>query len=278
VVFDFDGTLTDPWRIAEPFERALREEISRASGLSLSSLDAAWSAVLRDEPSLVGLRDFAFGGLPMAPARADPWLRASVRGREAVRRATEDAVPEQERERWMVEAFGRAYPRVPAGFRTEARALVRALVDAGTACFVVSNSDTGRVRERLVAEMGSALAGAVTVLGGAQKFSSTPARHPTARRWESAIPRVERFDEAEREVVLHRGCYLDALATVCERAEVAPSELHLCGDVFELDLAVALAIGARVHFVQHAGSVEWERRAVLAREGCTAGPALPALA
>jgi FMN phosphatase YigB (HAD superfamily) len=274
VAFDFDGTLTDPWPIAEAFERALREAVARRAGLSSSELEGAWRQSLEDERRDEAGWDFLYDGAPAAPARADPWLRASVRGRRALALALGEAQLEAQREQWLVEAFGEAYASAPARWRDETPVIIEALLSRGVPVFVVSNSPADALRDRL-RSLGEPLARGISVLGGAQKFSLAPPSHPRAQAWAERVPERQRFEGARREVRPRRGHFMDALARVCDEARVEPGELLFCGDVFELDLAATMAVGARVHFVLHQGAAEWERRAVLAHPGASAAEGLP---
>src|SRR6185503_11542990 len=68
----------------------------------------------------------------------------------------------------------------------------------------------------------------------------------------------------ERAVLLRRKAYHDILATVLAEAGSSWEELVVVGDIFELDLAMPLSLGARVGLVTSPRTPAYERAFVTA--------------
>src|SRR5262249_51313057 len=81
-----------------------------------------------------------------------------------------------------------------------------------------------------------------------------------------------------RPIALRRGGYFRALRDeVWEDDLEAPSRTIVCGDIFELDLALPSALGAHVHLLEREETPEYERAAVKALERGASSPDLRAL-
>lgn len=270
VVFDFDGTLTDPRPTAALFAE-------RFYGYLLDARPDARALVdrhLRDER---GAPELYSSDVIVARGTADPWLGATSIARSAL---SELLGPSEKSavETLVSAAFHRAYDEVRAPFREGVAALLSALIDRSISVNVVSNSPRDRVLARLEgAGLSDALLAQVNVVGGAQKFVVAAAESDRAKGWLSSAGESRLFDDAPRVVALRRGHYLDAIATICDRVGCDGAALSACGDVFELDLAVPLSIGARVCMVAHEGAREWETSAVVRSGGYVNAHALPAI-
>jgi FMN phosphatase YigB (HAD superfamily) len=261
IVFDFDGTLTRA-DFDGPFERALFTCLEAREGLALDAprLDADRAA------------DVVVDGRPVVRAGADPWILGVFRASRAL---AAEGVGEAAAKAMIARHFRSAIDQEPAPFRDGVRPLFEALRPRDVLCFIVSNSPEAAIRARLAAA--SVDAGAVSIVGDAQKFSLTDAERPLARGWQSNLGESRRFEGAPRATSLRRGRYLDALARVCESARCTIDELTVVGDVFELDLAIPSLLGARVHAVAHQGFASWERDAVESRIG-RAASSIPSIA
>ena len=66
----------------------------------------------------------------------------------------------------------------------------------------------------------------------------------------------------ERPLYLRRGLYFEVLSAIWSATGASPEGTFVCGDIFELDLALPAALGARVHLVGRSSTPEWERSAV----------------
>lgn len=174
VVFDFDGTLTDPRPTAALFAE-------RFYGYLLDARPDARALVdrhLRDER---GAPELWSNDVIVARGTADPWLGATSVARAALTELL-GATDKSAVEALVSTAFHRAYDEVRAPFREGVCSLFGALIDRSISVNVVSNSPRDRVLARLVtAGLSDAQLARVTVVGGAQKFVVAAAESERAR-------------------------------------------------------------------------------------------------
>jgi hypothetical protein len=100
------------------------------------------------------------------------------------------------------------------------------------------------------------------VRGDAGKFVVAPASGADARfeRVRSEI----RVSGLTRPILPRRGRYFDALAAIWEETGARPESTLVCGDIFELDLALPAELGADVHLVRRPRTHRYEMDAVAA--------------
>ncbi|MEJ7602974.1 MAG: hypothetical protein WKG01_34120, partial [Kofleriaceae bacterium] len=133
--------------------------------------------------------------------------------------------------------------------------VLRAL--AATQTYVVTNSDTHAVAGKIAA-LDHASPGVIQltsrVRGHARKFDVDDTW--TGIDAELALPGLD------RPVLLRRRMYHDILAEVLATSGATFADLIVVGDIFELDLAMPLALGARVGLVvsSHTPSSNGRRR------------------
>jgi hypothetical protein len=73
----------------------------------------------------------------------------------------------------------------------------------------------------------------------------------------------------DRPVLLRRRPYHDQLRAILDEAQATYADLCVVGDIFELDLAMPLALGARVGLVASAKTPSYERAFVAAHPRAT---------
>jgi hypothetical protein len=125
---------------------------------------------------------------------------------------------------------------------------------AGREVWIVTNSDTHAVAGKLEAlDRDAPGAGWLVprVRGGARKFDIDDSWTGVAS--DLSIPGLS------RPVLLRRRSYYDILETIVRTAGAGFGELIVVGDVFELDLALPLALGARVGLVASPRTPSYER-------------------
>jgi hypothetical protein len=134
------------------------------------------------------------------------------------------------------------YPKTRTVFRPGARAFLESL--AGSASYVVTNSHTVPVQDKIRA-LGDDGAGGCTlgwlverVHGRARKYHVDPDF--------DAVPESIDLPGLSRPVLLRRRLYHEALSALLEREGLGWEALVVVGDIFELDLCLPLAMGARV--------------------------------
>jgi FMN phosphatase YigB (HAD superfamily) len=269
VVLDFDGTLTRVEDEAAPFLEAYRAGLSRWLG---GPIDEAWErerARVEASPARYG---WEHDGRVVAPAHADPYILANTVAARVVREAlgTDDASRAGQAPEVALEAiFREAYGRVRTLFRDDARAVLEALLRLDVRVRVVTNARTELVRAKL-ASLGADARGGL----GGSRF----AVHGDARKWMlvepdptdprfAGLPDSARVEGLDRPVFLRRGRYYEVLRSLWDETGASPEDTLVCGDVFELDLAMPAKLGARVHLVGRDSTPGYEREAVRALGG-----------
>jgi FMN phosphatase YigB (HAD superfamily) len=194
------------------------------------------------------------GAPSTAPAAADPYILAYE---AAALLQREGAIGEPPRD-----VFARAYAAHPAPWRAEVAEVLAGLVERGLRVGFISNSDGAMIEARLTELLGTgALRDAIRVCGGAAKFriaelpvgATGPAALHRAQfeRLAGAIP----AEGVARPIYLRRGSYFDALCRLWRELGApgyAIAETLVCGDIWELDLAMPRALGAEVHLIRRA--------------------------
>jgi len=252
LVLDFDGTMTDAELEGAPFRGAYLDDIATLAGLDrdeVESLAVRFEAEVADNAHAEG---WLFGGHIVAPATVDPYLRVMPVARRILDHAGAFMVA-AERDRLLDGVlYKHNYGRTAIAFRPGAGAVLRSL--KGTHTYVVTNSHTDAVRDK------------IRVLGGAEGALDWLVErvHGRARKYVlkadwSAVATSMQLPGLARPVLLRRRLYYDALEALRQRAGVAWSDVVVVGDIFELDLALPLAMGARVGLLCNAFTPAWER-------------------
>lgn len=251
IVLDFDGTFTDVEREAVPFLAHYRRGLAELVG---REIDALWERAVRTvraEPDAYGFR---FGGRIVAPSHADPYILSSCASRLVLGEL--GVAPEGEGYEGL---FHRAYAHADTVFRPDARAVVDAVLALDVPTFVVSNSRTDNVIAKLH-RLGADLVERLDVRGDARKFHLVDPE-PLDPRFVQLPERLE-VEALSRPIYLRRGRYFETLSTIWSATGTTPERTLVCGDIFELDLALPQALGASVHLVGRDDTPDWERAAV----------------
>jgi hypothetical protein len=161
---------------------------------------------------------------------------------------------------WMMRAVAPA--TVDPVFRAGAGAVLSSLRD--TEAWIVTNSDTHAVASK-VAALDRDVPGVAwltsRVRGQARKFDVDDA-------W-MGVDATLALPGLDRPVLLRRRAYHDILKTLLDGAGATFADLVVIGDIFELDLAMPLALGARVGLVGSARTPGYERAYVMAHPRAT---------
>ncbi len=265
VIFDFDGTLTDAEREGAPFRGGYLEDIATLTGWPLSRVEDAAARVEAEIAARPEAYGWLFQGEIVAPATVDPYLRMMPVARRLLDEAQALTHP-TDRERVLDGLLYKYnYQKTVHAFREGAVECLQALLKAQEAgalsLCVVTNSHTDAVQAKIrhleaqrVASggVGGALTPLVSrVYGRAKKYMLDDTL--------SDVPRALTLPGLNRPVLLRRRCYLDVLNAL--RAEVGAgwSDVWVFGDIFELDLSLPLALGARVGLMANAFTPPWER-------------------
>lgn len=257
IVLDFDGTMTDAEQEGAPFRVGYLADLATLVGVTPD--DARFAGIVGEvEMKLAKApaeHPFRWKGKAVAPASVDPYLRMVP-----IADAIFDAwgiLPDRELRGRLTGGvlYKHNYDRTLGKpvFRPGAAEVLRAL--AGTETFVVTNSHTAAVAEKidmLDRQAGGGIAWlAPRVRGNAQKFEVDEA-------WDEVPPTLAIPGLAAREVLLRRRRYGERLAELVRACGATFADLLVVGDIFELDLALPLALGARVGLVQSAHTPAYE--------------------
>lgn len=255
LVLDFDGTMTDAEAEGGPFRAGYLEDLCAMVGRRAGDeeVSAIADAVDQELAAAPAAHPFLWMGNAVAPATVDPYLRM---------------VPIAHR---VFDAFGVMPNQVDRGrlFGTilykynYAKTLGRPVFRRGAGecllrmadrpVFVVTNSDTHAVAGKIASldQEHSGVARLTSrVHGFARKFDLEPA-------WDGVAAEL-RIPGLDRPVLLRRRTYHDMLAAVLAEAGSSFAELTVVGDIFELDLALPLAMGAKVGLVRGPRTPQYE--------------------
>lgn len=233
--FDYDGTFTNVEKEGVPFVRGYSEDLQKLTKLSIVELSRRYaqrSAAMIDGDDPGWLMD----GHIAAPARVDPYLRMSVFAGELL---DEFALFMDPHDRKVINDyfFETNYALSDTCLLPGVDELLEAVIaksDTVASC-IITNARTHSVEAKL-ATIG--MAGRVDLLGNAMKFlvGDEPA----------GIPATMRIPGLDRPVYLRRHLYYKALDDLRRGHGLEWSQVTVIGDIAEMDLLLALALGARV--------------------------------
>lgn len=253
-MLDFDGTFTDVEREGAPFLEGYRADLLSALSVPPEAWDRA-EATIAARPADHG---WEFEGKVVAPSTADPYIRATSIAQILVR---ERGLADAERATLLESLYRTNYTKSENAFRPDAKATVEALVRSGVRVFFVTNSHTDAVRAKLAALAPVGLE-AVTVFGDAKKYVIRETAEPDPRF--AALPESQHVPGLPRPVLLRRGPYFDVLRRVWRETNSSAERTLLCGDIYELDLAMPAALGVATSLVTRGSTQDYERAATLA--------------
>jgi FMN phosphatase YigB (HAD superfamily) len=256
VVLDFDGTCTQIELVHAGFLAGYLAVVEDASGCAPGALQPAWDAAVARVRAASPDAGWTLLGAPStAPAAADPYILASEASALLQRDGVIREVPP--------DAYARAYATNPAPWRPELPEVLAGLIARGLRVGLISNSDRLTIETRLTDLLNAdrALRRQIVVHGHAAKF--TLRELPLGATGPSAAHRA-RFEALDgsvraagtvRPIYLRRGAYFDALCGLWRdlgAPDYAIAQTLVCGDIWELDLAMPRALGAHVHLIRRA--------------------------
>ncbi|MGE5186686.1 MAG: HAD family hydrolase [Acidobacteriota bacterium] len=259
LVLDFDGTMTDAEAEGRPFTEGYLEDLCVLVGRTPGDTEilAVAAEVEGELARAPAAHPFVWMGRAVAPATVDPYLRIVPIAHRILDRY--GALPGAlDRNRLLAGVLFKYNYSKTLGrpvFRSGAGKILREL--GGSPTWIVTNSDTHAVAGKIAALDREAPGVAwltSRVRGYARKFEVDDSW--TAAPDELAVPGLD------RPVLLRRRAYHDNLATVLAEAGQTFADLVVVGDIFELDLALPLALGARIGLVASSRTPAYEREFV----------------
>lgn len=256
LVLDFDGTMTDAEAEGRPFRDGYLDDLCTLVGRmagdpEVHAIAAEVEAELAAAPAQ---HPFLWMGRAVAPATVDPYLRMVPIAHRILDRF--GALPgAEDRGRLLggvLYKYNYAKTLGRPVFRAGAGDALRTL--AGTDTWIVTNSDTHAVASKVAAldrESPGVAWLTSRVRGQARKFDIDDG-------WDM-VDREMTLPGLDRPVLLRRHAYHAILAEVVASAGATFAELVVIGDIFELDLALPLALGARIGLVASDHTPPYER-------------------
>lgn len=256
LVLDFDGTMTDAEAEGRPFRDGYLEDLCTLVGRKPDDAEilAIADRIEADLAHTPEAHAFSWMGRLVAPATVDPYLRMVPIAHAILDRfgAFPGAADRGRLLGSVLYKYNYAKTLGHPVFRAGAGEVLRAL--GGTPTWIVTNSDTHAVAGK-VAALDHVTPGVAwltsRVRGMARKFDVDDTWTGVAA--ELAVPGLD------RPVLLRRHAYFEILQAVLDAAGGAWTDLTVVGDIFELDLALPLALGARVGLVASPRTPPYER-------------------
>jgi FMN phosphatase YigB (HAD superfamily) len=250
LILDFDGTFTDAHEEAKPFVTAFRDDFFDLLGREAPLAWEREEAEVLAHPTKYGWRN---GGVITAPAGADPYLTVSCIAQNLC-----DLFGilknETTRSEVLQALYKKNYPLTRSAPRADAKRVLENVLARELAVAVVTNSRTDSVTGKIV-ELKARGGDALRIIGDAKKFViDATSRDATF----DALSDVSLPGLDTRPVKIKRGHYYDVLKELWRETDSDPASTLVCGDIFELDLALPLALGARVHLVYHERTPAYE--------------------
>ena len=263
LVLDFDGTMTDAEAEGRPFRDGYLDDLCLLVGRAVGDKEGVAIAdeVEEELARAPESHPFLWMGRAVAPATVDPYLRMVPVAHRILDRfkAIGDATDRGRLLGSVLYKYNYAKTLGHPVFRPHAGEVLRALAKTATPTWIVTNSDTHAVAGKIAAldrEVTGVAWLTSRVRGYARKFDVDDAW--TAAPAEMSVPGLD------RPVLLRRREYHDILKSVLDDSGATFADLIVVGDIFELDLAMPLALGARVGLVTSARTPGYERAFVAA--------------
>ena len=254
IVFDFDGTLTDAEEEGKPFRGGYLEDIATLCGVTADDVEVIARKAEAEVAANPQAHGWVYGGRIVAPATVDPYLRIMP-----VARMVFDHYGRfmngDDRDRLLDGILYKYnYPKTRTVFREGAREVL--LGTPADTTYVVTNSHTIPVQDKIkqLSAMGDdpdALLWLVERVHGRAK------KYVLDQDFESVDEELW-VPNLSRPILLRRRQYFEALTRLLEVRGADWSELTVIGDIFELDLALPLSLGATVGLVANAHTPQYE--------------------
>jgi hypothetical protein len=261
VVLDFDGTFTDVEAEAAPFVPAYQSDVADVLGRDIAR---AWRDATEEVHKNPNLYGWKHNEQIVAPALADPYILCTVVAHLVFERF-QVLQDKSFRSAILQLVYSRAYQTTQHHFRPHAAEVIEALLSKLPGrVFVVTNSNPDTVKRKLN-DLIPNLSARLHVEGNAKKFILDELSSDEAGYADFAkLPAEKRVASlAERPILVRRGHYFRILSKLLSQIKADPKNLLVCGDIYELDLALPEAMGASVHLMTRDNTPAYERDAAL---------------
>ncbi|MEO7096987.1 MAG: HAD family hydrolase [Polyangiales bacterium] len=271
VVLDYDGTLTDVEAGATAFRARFDARIAALLGRDEGEVSRAFREVEAKIDATPERFGWSFRGVVVAPACADPYIRATCAAHLVFDRFVYLPGEETQRADSIYGIYRESYQGTQTVFRADTKAVLEALLARLPVLHVVTNAAADVVSSRL-ATLDLAGGDRLRVVGDARKFvveGSSLQPEAFAR-----LPEGSTIPGLPRPVLVRRGHYFDVLVAIASELSVRAEEMLVCGDIFELDLAMPFAMGSQVHLLTRPTTPDYEQRFLQTSPRATLGETL----
>jgi phosphoglycolate phosphatase-like HAD superfamily hydrolase len=259
IVLDFDGTVTNVPPSVDHYLTAYGGLVSQwlaqhgtGKWAKVGVTQTEWQETCELVQSWGPSIGWSLATTAAAPVGADPYILAGEAATViALRRDIATTVP--------YDLYSSAYSFSPADWRPEAAEALGKLMDCGAQLAFVSNASADKIEANLDRLLGHYWRGRISVKGGSGKFridellherhpKASPLLSPDLRARFSALP--SSAAGPGRPIYLRRGTYFTILSSLWHGDASRIERTIVCGDVWELDLAMPAALGAQVHLIE----------------------------
>jgi FMN phosphatase YigB (HAD superfamily) len=264
IILDFDGTFTDAEVEGAPFVTEYVRQLSSILGRDIHRFWREAESALSN-PEIGWLVD----GQVVAPANCDPYIRATCLAFEVCDRLGVMDTP-RVRTEVLHALYAYCYEFTRTAFRPEAKDVLRELASLTKHIYVVTNASTKTVEKKLE----SLGLNSIQVRGSARKYVVAP--HPHSTPTFEALVDIT-VSGLQRKLLVRRPYYFDILHELWATSGATPASTLVCGDIFELDLALPASLGAQGHLLIRANTLDYEKRAASQFSGLTMSDNLTSL-
>jgi beta-phosphoglucomutase-like phosphatase (HAD superfamily) len=256
VILDFDGTLTNVHAEAQHFTDGYQESLREQLGRDISQEWEAAEAVIRQDPDLHG---WEWNGQIVAPWHADPYISCAATAKVILDKSGE--LPDlNERREILTSFFNKLYGENIPAWKPETKEFLAKLLEKKSIVYVVTNSQPDAVFKKLC-HLDPERAPKLKLRGNARKFVLAPTSQPYPEF--EALPETRAIAGLKRPICLKRGHYFETLYKLREELRMSADNILICGDIFEMDLAMPGELGFHIHLVPGKTTREFERNGVL---------------
>ena len=255
LVLDFDGTMTDAEVEGKPYRQGYLEDVSTLSGLPLDEVMTLAAQFDEEVSKNAHQYGWEFNGQIVAPAVVDPYLRMMPVARKIFDHSGTFLYPTDRTRILDGILYKYNYPKTANCFRDGSRAVLESF--EGSATYVVTNSHTDPVRQKLTS-LGAQDDGTCSLQWLVDRV------HGSAKKYviDDGFTLVDESMELPglpRPVWLRRVNYHRVLTQVLADEGAGFDDLVVVGDIFELDLCLPFAMGARVGLLANDFTPEYEK-------------------
>lgn len=262
-VLDFDGTVTDAEQEGKPYVAGYTEDLCLLTGKKADEVIPVLQNAEAEIAADPGNNGWLYNGIIVAPATVDPYLRM----REIARRVFNHfgAFSNQsDRDRLLDFLYTNNYSLSGVAFKEGAEQMLRDLSNVPSLELrIITNSHTEGVCNKIrTLDVGGSIFVqnlCRLVIGNAKKYAIDNRLQAVAESM--SLPGLS------RPVYLRRLKYFEVLEDVCQTHNIKWEDVTVVGDIFELDLALPFALGARIGLVVNQFTPQYEMDFIKANPG-----------